>query len=244
MMCHFQAQNDPFIMNNFFLVQSSISSTYWPFSLCKIFKKFLQQIQSYEDGSFLGPKWFICTQQKMFFLKKMFNIILINLLAPFIWQNLKKFFRSNPELLGCAIFRPTITQFVLNKMFWYKPLLLLSSTYWPLSLGKIKKKKILQQIQSYEDAPFLRPKWSICPKQKIFWKIIKITPIYLLAPFIVQNFKKILPDDPELWGCAIFEPKMAHFPKWEFFSENLLMSLVSFNHAHLHDKNQSQILIY
>ena len=109
--------------------------------MCKIFKKFLQQIQSYEDASFLGPKWFICTQQKMFFLKKMFNIILINLLAPFIWQNLKKFFRSNPELLGCAIFRPTITQFVLNKMFWYKPLLLLSSTYWPLSLGKIKKKK-------------------------------------------------------------------------------------------------------
>ena len=29
-------------------------------------------------------------------------------------------------------------------------------------------KKFLQQIQSYEDAPFLGPKWSICPKQKIF----------------------------------------------------------------------------
>ena len=25
-------------------------------------------------------------------------------------------------------------------------------------------KKSLQQIQSYEDAPFLGPKWSICPK--------------------------------------------------------------------------------
>ena len=50
-----------------------------------------------------------------------------------------------------------------------------------------------------------------------FWKIINIILIYLLAPFIVQNFKKILPADPELWGCAIFGPKMAHFPKWEFF---------------------------
>ena len=126
---------------------------------------------------FWAPNGSFAPSKKCFFLKKMFNIILINLLAPFIWQNLKKFFRSNPELLGCAIFRPTITQFVLNKMFWYKPLLLLSSTYWPLSLGKIKKKKILQQIQSYEDAPFLIPKWSICPKQKFFWKIIKIPQI-------------------------------------------------------------------
>ena len=34
--------------------------------------------------------------------------------------------------------------------------------------------------------------------------------MYLLAPFILQNFKKILRADPELWECAIFEPKMAH----------------------------------
>ena len=36
----------------------------------------------------------------------------------------------------------------------------------------------------------------------------------------------------------------AHFLKREFFSENLLMSLISFIHAYLHAKNQSQILIY
>ena len=104
--------------------------------------------------------------------------------------------------------------------------------------------KFLQRTQSYEDASFLGPNWFIWPKQIFFWKIINIILIYLLAPFIVQNFKKILPADPELWGCAIFGPKMAHFPKWEFFSENLLMSLVSFIHAYLHTKNQSQILIY
>ena len=40
----------------------SFSFTYWPLSLCKIYKKFLQQIQSYEDGPFLGPKYLIGQQ--------------------------------------------------------------------------------------------------------------------------------------------------------------------------------------
>ena len=34
------------------------------------------------------------------------------------------------------------------------------------------------------------------------------------------------------------------FPQMRIFSENLLMSLVSFIHAYLNAKNQSQILIY
>ena len=34
------------------------------------------------------------------------------------------------------------------------------------------------------------------------------------------------------------------FPQMRIFSENLLMSLVSFIHAYLHDKNQSQKLTY
>ena len=34
------------------------------------------------------------------------------------------------------------------------------------------------------------------------------------------------------------------FPQMRFFSENLLMSLVSFIRAYLHAKNQSHILIY
>ena len=98
-------------------------------------------------------------------------------------------------------------------------------------------------IQSYDNSQFLDPKWPVCPKF-FSWKIINIILIYLLAPFTVQNFKKILPADLELWGCAIFGPKMAHFPKREFFSVNLLMSLGSFIHAYLHAKIQSQILIY
>ena len=46
-------------------------------------------------------------------------------------------------------------------------------------------KKFLQQIHSYEDVPFLGPKWSISPKQNFFWNIINIILIYLLALFIV-----------------------------------------------------------
>ena len=52
--------------------------------------------------------------------------------------------------------------------------------------------------------------------------IIIITFIYLLTHFIVQNFKKILKADPEIWGCAIF-------------------GLI---HVYLYAENQSQILIY
>ena len=46
-----------------------------------------------------------------------------------------------------------------------------------------------------------------------FRKTIIIIPISLLAPFIVQNLKEILLVDPELRGCAIFGPKISHFPK-------------------------------
>ena len=108
--------------------------------------------------------------------------------------------------------------FVLNKIFLVQTIII--TFIYLLALFIVQNlKKFLQQIQSYEDAPFLGPKWSSCPKQKFFWKIINIILIYLLAPFIVQNFKKILPADPELWGCTIFGPKMAHFPKWEFFQK-------------------------
>ena len=57
------------------------------------------------------------------------------------------------------------------------------------------------------------------PKQIFLVQTIIITFIYLLALFIVQNFKKI-PADPELLGCTIFGLKMAHLPKWEFFQKN------------------------
>ena len=68
-------------------------------------------------------------------------------------------------------------------------------------------KKILQQIQSYEDTPLLSPKWSICPKQIFFLKIIKIILIHLLATFIGQNLKKFFPWIESSEDAQFLDPK-------------------------------------
>ena len=107
--------------------------------------------------------------------------------------------------------------FVLNNFFLVQTIII--SFIYLLTLFTVQNfKKLLCQIQSYEDT-FLGPIWSTCPEQIFFWKIINIILISLLAPFIVQNCKKIPPTDPGLWGCTSFGPKMAHFPKWDFFRE-------------------------
>ena len=94
-----------------------------------------------------------------------------------------------------------------------KQLIKFSCTYWPLSFCKILK-KFLGPIQSYEDVPFSGPKWPICPEQNFFGTNHYYYFHLPIGPFHCAKFKKILTADPELWGCAIFGPKMAHFPKW------------------------------
>ena len=131
--------------------------------------------------------------------------IYMYLLASLILQNFKKILRADVPFWGpkWSICPP--------KGFFGT-----NHYYFHLHIGRFhcaKYKKFLLRIQNYENAPFWGPIWSICPKQNFFGEIIDIILIYLLAPFIVQNFKKILPADPQLWGCAIFGPKMAHFPK-------------------------------
>ena len=49
---------------------------------------------------------------------------------------------------------------------------------------------------------------QIVPNESFSWKTTNKIFMHLLAPFILQNFKKILRANPELWGCAIFEPKI------------------------------------
>ena len=128
------------------------------------------------------------------------------LLAPFILQNLKKILRADPELGGCAIFGTKMVHLSWTIFFRYKPLSLLSSTYWPFSLFKIKKKCVI-----------FGPKMVHLPQTFFFWKIINIILIYLLAPFIVQNFKKILLADLELRGCANVWVQNDPFPKMRIF---------------------------
>ena len=85
--CHFRAQNDPFVLNKIFLVQTiTVTFIYLlAFFIVENLKKFLYQIQSYKDVPFLGPKWSIYPKQNFFW--KIINIILIYLLTPFIVQN-------------------------------------------------------------------------------------------------------------------------------------------------------------
>ena len=55
-------------MNKIFLLQSIIITFVYPLALFIVqnLKKFLQQIQGYEDTSFLGWKWSICPKQIFF----------------------------------------------------------------------------------------------------------------------------------------------------------------------------------
>ena len=109
-MCHFWDQDDPFVLNIFFLVQTILllSSTYWPFSLCKILKILTADPELWGWAIF-GPKM-VHLPQTVFFWK-IINITLIYLLAPFIVQNFKKILPADPELWGCAIFGPKMTHF-------------------------------------------------------------------------------------------------------------------------------------
>ena len=110
----------PICHEQFFLVQTIIITFIYLLALFIVqnLKKFLQQIQSYEDAPFLGPKWSICPKQ--FFWGKIINTILIYLLTHFNVQNLKKILPVYPELWGCTILGSKLThfpkwEFVLNK---------------------------------------------------------------------------------------------------------------------------------
>ena len=101
--------------------------------------------------------------------------------------------------------------------------------YFHLSIGSFhfeNLKNSYSQSRVMKMHHFLGPKWSTCSKQIFFGKFINIIVFYLLAPFIVQNFKKILSVDPELGGCAIFGSKMAHLPKWDFFKKTCFFFLI------------------
>ena len=70
-MCHFRAQNGPFVLDKIFLVQAIVIPFLYLLAIfiVQYSKKFLQRIQSYDDAPFLGPKWSICPSQQIFFWK-------------------------------------------------------------------------------------------------------------------------------------------------------------------------------
>ena len=128
---------------------------------------------------------------------------------------------------------------VLNKICLVQTIII--TFIYPLALFIVQNlKKFLQWIQSYEDVPSLGPKWSICPTQIFFEKLLKsFSSTY--QPLSLCKIKKKISQWIQSYEDVQF---LGPFPQMRIFSENLLMSLVSFIHTYLHAKNQSQILIY
>ena len=133
--------------------------------------------------------------------------------------------------------------FVMNKIF------LAQTIYFHLPIGTLhcaKFKKILTVDPELWGCTIFGPKLvgPFAPKKIFFCKIINIILIYLLAPFIVKYFFKNLPCGSRVMRMHNFWAQNGPFPQMRIFSENLLMSILSFIHVYLHAKNQSQISIY
>ena len=91
------------------------------------------------------------------------------------------------------------------KFFLKKQLIKFLCTYESFHCAKFYSGSRVMRMHRFgaENGPFA--------PNKIFFleKNINILFIYLLAPFIVQNFKKILPAGLELRRCAIFGPNLS-----------------------------------
>ena len=89
---------DPFVLNKIFLVQTIIITFIYPlaFFIVQNFKKFLQQIQNYEDEPFSGPKWPICPAQNFFGTNHYYYFHLPT--GPFHCAKFKKILTVDSEL--------------------------------------------------------------------------------------------------------------------------------------------------
>ena len=119
--------------------------------------------------------------------------------------------------------------FAINKFFLVQ-IIIITFIYQNL-------KKILRWIRVMRMHHFWAQNGPFAPI--FFWKIINIILIYLL-----KILKKFFQRIQSYQGAQFLGTKWSISQNENFFSENLLMSLVSFIHAYLHAKNQSQILIY
>ena len=69
-------------------------------------------------------------------------------------------------------FRAQNRPFDLNKIFLVQTIII--TFIYLLALSIVQNlENFLLQIQNYEDAPFLGPKWSICPKLIFLGKLLK-----------------------------------------------------------------------
>ena len=134
-MCHFQAQNGPFILKNFFFGTKHYYYFHLPIGRfhCTKFKTILTVDPELWGCAIFGPKIVHLPQANFFFLK-IISITLIYLLAPFTVQNFKKILPADPELWGCAIFGPKMAHFPKWDVFLENLFL----SFMPIYMPKIK----------------------------------------------------------------------------------------------------------
>ena len=118
---------------NFFIKKKLIkfSCTFQPLSFCKILKKFLEPIQSYEDMPFWSPKWPTCLEQNFFWHKPL--LLLTSTYWPFSLCNILKKSYSGSRVMRIhhfwdqnSPFAPNI--FFFSFFFFWELLIPLSST--------------------------------------------------------------------------------------------------------------------
>ena len=81
------------------------------------------------------------------------------------------------------------------------------------------------------------------PNKTFFGKLLYHSHLSI-SPFHWAKFLKNSSGRSSVMRMHNFWAQYGPFPQIRFFSENLLIGLVSFICAYLHAKNQSQILIY
>ena len=174
MMHQFWVQNGPFPPNNFFFLKI-INITLIYLLATFIVQNFKQILtanpECHEDVSFLGPKWFVCPKQIFFWEKKYYHFH-VPIGPVHSAKNFKNFLDPIQSYEDVPFLGPKFPNLSWSVFFWNKPLLLLSSTYWRFSLGKILK-EFLQQMRHFwaQRGPFA--------SNIFFWKLlISLSPTY------------------------------------------------------------------
>ena len=132
-------------------------------------------------------------------------------------------------------FRGQNGPFPLNKVFLAQTIVI-TFIYLLTLLIMQNFKEFLQQIQSYDNALFLDPKWTICPKQ-FFSEDYYYHSHLSISPFHCAKFKRNSSSGSWVTRMCNFWAQNIPFSQIRIFKENLLMSLIPVIYSYLHAKN-------
>ena len=142
----------------------------------------------------------------------------------------------------CAIFGPKMAHFPEQKIFGTNHCYYFHLPIDPFHCAKFKK-HLLADPEFWGCAIF-GPKMVHLPRKKLVLENYYYHSHLPVRTFYCAKFKKNYFSGSRVMRMCNFWAQNGPFPQIRTFSENLLMTLVSFIHAYLHAKNQSQILNY